>query len=56
MHAPSREWRTRAAYGLSPADVAAGVSALAADYEARRAAGREDEAGIALVDEMGMVS
>jgi hypothetical protein len=29
----------RAAYGLSPADVAAGVSALAADHEARRAEG-----------------
>lgn len=28
----------------------------AADYEARRAAGKEDEAGIALVDEMGRVS
>ncbi len=42
--------RMRAAYGLSPAAVAAGVSALAADHEARRAAGREDEAGIAAVD------
>jgi DNA-binding XRE family transcriptional regulator len=31
--------RMRAAYGLSPADVAAGVSALAADHEARRADG-----------------
>ena len=42
--------RMREVYSLSPADIAAGVSALAADYEARRVAGEEDEAGTALVD------